>query len=230
MAKAKKVTGTAQRTSTRATTAGAQKVRRSGGPSAPPSKAMDAAAPSSDTRGGALAATAEAIGRTLGRTTAVIAGRLHGKDDGLTLLERDHRVLESILKEGVDADEQSGADRKAILARLAHELTTHELMEEKVLYPALKSHSEARDIVLEGYQEHHVADLLMKELEKLPPSDERWGAKLQVLKENIEHHIEEEEGDMFKLARTLMSEEQLEELGVRMRELKDQAQGRADAD
>jgi len=57
----------------------------------------------------------------------------------------------------------------------------------------------------------------------MPPSDERWGAKLTVLKENIEHHIEEEEGDMFKTARSILSEEQLEALGAQMRELKARA-------
>ena len=138
----------------------------------------------------------------------------------MTLLERDHRLLESLLKQADETDEHSGTERRAILTRIAQELSTHELMEEKVLYPALKSHSETKDIVLEGYQEHHVADLVMKELQKMPPSDERWGAKLTVLKENIEHHIEEEEGDMFKTARSILSDEQLEALGAQMRELR----------
>jgi hemerythrin-like domain-containing protein len=138
----------------------------------------------------------------------------------LTLLERDHRLLESLLKQADETDEHSGTERRAILSRIAQELSTHELMEEQVLYPALKSHSETKDIVLEGYQEHHVADLVMKELQKMPPSDERWGAKLTVLKENIEHHIEEEEGDMFKTARSILSDEQLEALGAQMRELR----------
>jgi hypothetical protein len=100
------------------------------------------------------------------------------------------------------------------------ELRMHELMEEKVLYPALKPHARARDIVLEGYQEHHVADVLVKELERLPPSDERWGAKFKVLKENIEHHIEEEEGDMFRTARVVLTRHQLDSIGRRMEALK----------
>ena len=99
----------------------------------------------------------------------------------------------------------------------------HELIEEKVLYPVLKSHAEARDIVLEGYQEHHVADIVLKELQRMPPSDERWGAKLKVLKENIEHHIEEEEGEMFKTARAVLSRNQLQELGTLMQTMKDEA-------
>jgi hemerythrin-like domain-containing protein len=65
-----------------------------------------------------------------------------------------------------------------------------------------------------------VADLLVKELHGLARSDERWGPKLKVLKENIEHHIEEEEGDMFPTARSVMSRAELEELGARMEAMK----------
>ena len=74
--------------------------------------------------------------------------------------------------------------------------------------------------MLEGYQEHHVADIVLQELQQLPPSDERWGAKLKVLKENIEHHIEEEEGEMLSTARSVLSRYELENLGRRMQALK----------
>ncbi len=171
----------------------------------------------------AMNAAAGAIGRALGRTTAAVAERLPwgGRDDALALLERDHRRLEELLKTGTAA--RAVARRSAILQIIARELTVHELIEEKVLYPVLKSHAEARDIVLEGYQEHHVADIVLKELQRMPPSDERWGAKLKVLKENIEHHIEEEEGEMFKTARAVLSRNQLQELGTLMQTMKDEA-------
>jgi hemerythrin superfamily protein len=168
-------------------------------------------------------AAAGAIGRALGRTTAAVAKRLPwgGRLDALDLLERDHRRLEELLKTGTAA--RAVARRSAILQVIARELTVHELIEEKVLYPVLKSHAEARDIVLEGYQEHHVADIVLKELQQMPPSDERWGAKLKVLKENLEHHIEEEEGEMFKTARTVLSRNQLQELGTLMQAMKEEA-------
>jgi hypothetical protein len=189
------------------------------------SKAASGARPRGRSRPGSstLNATAQAIGRTLGQTTAAIIDRLPwgGRSDALDLLERDHRRLEELLKSGTAA--RAAARRTAILGTITRELTAHELIEEKVLYPELKSHAEARDIVLEGYQEHHVADVVLKELQRLPPSDERWGAKLKVLKENIEHHIEEEEGEMFKTARTVLSRKQLQELGTRMQAMKDEA-------
>ena len=95
-------------------------------------------------------------------------------------------------------------------------------IEEEIFYPALKEHPKAKDIVLEGYEEHHVVDLLMGELEALDVADETWGAKAKVMKENIEHHIEEEEGEMFKQARQVFDRQELEDLGARMAERKAQ--------
>jgi len=140
--------------------------------------------------------------------------------DAIELLERDHRRLEDLLKKGEDTTPRAVKARSELLDIITSELNAHELIEEKVLYPALKSHPEAKDIVLEGYQEHHVADLLLKELHHLAKRDERWGPKLKVLKENIEHHIEEEEDKMFPTARSVLSRAELENLGVRMEALK----------
>ena len=91
--------------------------------------------------------------------------------------------------------------REELFATIKGELTVHEIIEEEIFYPELKAHPKAKDIVLEGYEEHHVVDLLMGELESLDVDDETWGAKAKVMKENVEHHIEEEEGDMFRKAR-----------------------------
>ena len=74
--------------------------------------------------------------------------------------------------------------------------------------------------MLEGFEEHHVVDELMGELEPTPVTSEQWGAKLTVMKENIEHHIEEEEGEMFTQARQVFDTDELESLGARMLELK----------
>ena len=82
--------------------------------------------------------------------------------------------------------------------------------------PALKEFAKTKDIALEAYEEHHVVDMVMAELEATPVSDETWAAKLTVAKENLEHHIEEEENEMFKQARQVMDDAQLEELGDRM--------------
>ena len=140
--------------------------------------------------------------------------------DAIDLLEDDHRRLETLLDAGEKTTARAVKRRAEIIARLTRELKAHELIEEKVLYPALKPHARARDIVLEGYQEHHVADVVLKELRRMRTSDERWGAKFKVLKENIEHHIEEEEGDMFKTARKVFTRDELVEFRTEMSELK----------
>jgi hemerythrin superfamily protein len=99
-------------------------------------------------------------------------------------------------------------------------LNIHELIEEQLLYPTLRSHPEAKDIVLEGYQEHHVADLLLKELHDLARSNDQWSAKFKVLKEILTHHIQEEEGTMFGLARGALGRDDLHELGEKMAVIK----------
>jgi len=139
--------------------------------------------------------------------------------DAVKLLEKDHRRFEKLMEEGEDTTARARKRRKDVLSTLAAEIAAHERKEEKVLYPALKRHSEARDIVLEGYQEHHVADVLVGELKNMDPADERWGAKFKVLKESLEHHIEEEEGHMFRTARSVLGRDRLEELGRRMQAL-----------
>ena len=154
---------------------------------------------------------------------AAVARRLpwaRDENDPIVLLETDHRRFEELLKQGEETTARAVKRRTALLDTLTAELNVHEAIEEKILYPALKSHPEARDLVLEGYQEHHVADLIVKELHRLARDDEKWGAKFKVLKENIEHHIEEEEKDMFPTARAIMSREELNELGARMKTLR----------
>ena len=138
------------------------------------------------------------------------------KPDAIEVLEREHRRFEELLKQGEKTTERARTTRRELLATLTAELNAHELMEEKVLYPALQTHPQAHEIVLEGFEEHHVADLIVTELREVATNDEAWGAKFKVLKENIEHHIKEEEGNMFRLARGIFSREELRLLAARM--------------
>ena len=131
--------------------------------------------------------------------------------------------MEDLLKQGEDTTERAVKGRTELLKMLTRELTAHEQIEEEVFYPALRKYPEARDIVLEGFQEHHVADLIVTELHGMARDNEQWGAKFKVLKENIEHHIEEEEGPMFRTARGVMSRDELLRLGARMVRMKAEA-------
>jgi len=170
-----------------------------------------------------LASAATVVGGAVAGAVAAVTKRLpwtKSDDDAIALLERDHRRFEDLLKQGEETTERAVKGRTELLKMLTTELNLHELVEEKILYPALKSHPEARDIVLEGYQEHHVADVLTGELHDLPPSDEQWGAKFKVLKESLEHHIKEEENDMFRRARGIFSRDDLRRLGAEIARMK----------
>ena len=145
--------------------------------------------------------------------------------DAISLLKADHDKMKKLLNELETTTERGVKTRTELFATIKGELMVHETIEEEIFYPELKSHPKARDIVLEGYEEHHVVDLLMGELEALDVTDESWGAKALVMKENIEHHIEEEEGDMFKKARDVFSPSELEDLGSRMEARKKELQG-----
>ena len=144
--------------------------------------------------------------------------------DALSLLKDDHQKMRKLLDELESTTERGVKTREELFSRIKGELTVHEIIEEEIFYPTLKQHPKAKEIVLEGYEEHHVVDLLMSELEGLDVTDETWGAKALVMKENIEHHIEEEEGEMFKQAREVFDTQELDDLGARMEERRTSAQ------
>ena len=142
--------------------------------------------------------------------------------DAIRLLTDDHDKMKQLLEQGDKTTERGMKTRTDLLQRIKSELTVHEIIEEEIFYPALKEHPKARELVLEGYEEHHVVDNVMAELEQTAVDDEVWGAKFTVMKENIEHHIEEE-GEMFPQARQVFEEAELQALGEQMAARKEQA-------
>ena len=142
------------------------------------------------------------------------------ENDPIALLMTDHRRFEKLLEEGEKTTERARRGRREILKALTSALSVHEAIEEQILYPALEPHPEARKTTLEGYEEHHVADSILSELKDVAADDEKWAAKFKVLKENIAHHIEEEERMMFPAARGVLEPEELLALGARMRALR----------
>jgi Hemerythrin HHE cation binding domain len=144
--------------------------------------------------------------------------------DALRLLKDDHDKMRKLLTELESTTERGVKTREELFSKIKGELTIHEIIEEEIFYPALKDHPRAKEIVLEGYEEHHVVDTVMAELEGLPVEDESWGPKAKVMQENVEHHMEEEEGEMFEKARQVFDREELEDLGTRMEQRKTEAQ------
>ena len=132
--------------------------------------------------------------------------------DPFALLKSDHDKV-SELFERIEA--ASGQAKVDIFKKIQSELEVHTHVEEKILYPALRNAEETRDITLEAYEEHQVVKDLLAELAAGEPND-RWDAKLTVLKENVEHHVDEEENDMFGKAKDVLSNEEAEALGDQM--------------
>ena len=140
------------------------------------------------------------------------------------LLKEDHQKVSGLFSQIEPTTERAEKTRTELFAKLKEELDIHARIEETILYPAIKQAAETREIVLEGFEEHHVVKMLLKELESLPVDTEQWTAKMKVLKENVEHHVEEEEGEMFQKARQVLSEDEINSLGEQMGQLKEQLQ------
>jgi hemerythrin-like domain-containing protein len=149
--------------------------------------------------------------------------------DAFELLEKDHRKVEKIFEQLEPTTERAVKTRGELFEKLKHELDVHAHIEETILYPVLKRVAETREVTFEGYEEHGVAKRLLEEMSVMDVDSEVWTAKLKVLKENIEHHVEEEEGEMFKEARSALSQEEIDEIGEKMQLRKKQLAASASA-
>lgn len=141
--------------------------------------------------------------------------------DAFELLKNDHKKVSQLFEE---IESASGPSKKQLFNQLKSELDLHAHVEEQIFYPALENKEESRDITLEAYEEHKVVKDLLAELASGSPSDE-WNAKLKVLKENVEHHVEEEEGELFDKAEDVLSDGQIERLGAEMEAEKARQEG-----
>jgi hemerythrin-like domain-containing protein len=136
--------------------------------------------------------------------------------DAFELLKQDHEKVSGIFEKLEPTTERGVKTREELFAQLKQELDIHARIEEEIFYPAIREAKETHEITLEAFEEHAVVKQLLSELDELPKDDETWGAKLKVLKENVEHHVDEEEDEMFPGARKVLSSEQIEQLGARM--------------
>jgi len=118
-------------------------------------------------------------------------------------------------------DEAINSGSKDTFMQIRSELYSHMSGEEEVLYPMLRDRNVTRDVAMEGYQEHHVAKLLLSELEVMDERSDMWIPKLKVLKENVKHHVEEEERHMFPDAQREISTSESKEIAQKYLEFKD---------
>ncbi len=139
--------------------------------------------------------------------------------DAIKLLEDDHEKVKGLFR---TFEKARSEDRKKQLAdEIMMELEVHSQIEEEIFYPAVREKVGEDELVAEAVEEHHVVDVLMKEIKQLEPSDERFEAKMTVLIENVEHHIEEEEKEMLPDAKKKLGKD-VEALGDQMEQRKQQ--------
>jgi hemerythrin-like domain-containing protein len=134
--------------------------------------------------------------------------------NAITMLKADHVVLKRLLRELNEAS--AVKQRERLVNELERAIKTHAQIEEEVFYPAFKARTEKTgdvDMFYEAAEEHHVVDMVLPALKAANPKSHEFEAKAKVLKDLIEHHVKEEETEMFAAARKVFEEEQLRELG-----------------
>ena len=129
------------------------------------------------------------------------------------LLKADHQKVAELFDR---LDAASGRAKLNIFREIKSELELHTHIEEKFFYPALEPPKETHDLTLEAFEEHNVVKMLLAELSNAKSADDEWQAKAKVLRENVEHHVKEEENELFDKADDLLSDEKIETLGQEM--------------
>ena len=145
-------------------------------------------------------------------------------NDAIVMLKDDHKEILAAFKKFEEAGEGALKTKGGLVDRIIELLTVHTYIENEVMYPRVRELvPELEDDVLESYEEHHVADVLVMELSMMTPDDERFDAKTTVLIENVRHHIEEEEDEWFPQVREALGRSALQEIGEAMLESKKKA-------
>lgn len=133
-----------------------------------------------------------------------------------TVLQMDHARIASLLERMAITSTRGTKRRTQLFAKLKWELTMHTQAERTVLYSVLEDHPQARDCVAQAREEHILISDLLDDLEATSPADHTWCAKLKTLKWNVELHIAEEEGQLFRAAHEILSRGQAGMLGEQM--------------
>lgn len=140
--------------------------------------------------------------------------------DALELLKKDHRKVGDLFAQfKATKDEKK---HQQLFEQIRAELETHTYIEETVLYPTFEKYGDLKAMVLEAYEEHKQIKTLINEVTALSEGSERFDAKLKVMGENVEHHVKEEEDDIFPKVRKLFDQQQLEQLGLELEAAKKQ--------
>jgi hemerythrin-like domain-containing protein len=146
--------------------------------------------------------------------------------NAIDLLEQQHREVEELFEEFESAGENAKKTKERLCSELADALAVHAEIEEKLFYPESKQEN-TEDILRESVEEHLSMKRLLADIVEGEVEDEQFEARIEVLKEQVEHHVEEEEKELFPKVRKALSREELDDLGTRMQTLAEEleAQG-----
>jgi hemerythrin superfamily protein len=143
--------------------------------------------------------------------------------NAITLLKNDHKTVEALFKRFEKLGPRAVKSKQDVVERIVRELSIHAAIEEMIFYPAIRravDEGDVEDMVLESLEEHHIVKWVLSELDGMNPEHERFDAKVTVLMENVRHHVEEEEQDLFPQVSKLLGRSRLDELGDAMAKLK----------
>jgi hemerythrin superfamily protein len=135
--------------------------------------------------------------------------------NALDLLKQQHEEVTKLFKQFKKLEEGGTAERRELFVMIADRLSAHATIEEQYFYPSIKAEN-TEELLREAVEEHLAVKRILADLLEMDPRDENFNAKMTVIMENVEHHIEEEETELFKLVRKVLSEDQLLALGVQM--------------
>jgi len=143
--------------------------------------------------------------------------------DPIEMLTTDHEKVKQLFRAYEAAGDRAYDRKQEIADEVFTELEIHSAIEEEIFYPALQDsgEEEGKKIVAEAIEEHRIVKQLISELRALDLQDEQFDAKFKVLTENVEHHAEEEESEMFPVVEDVL-EDELEELGTQMKARKEE--------
>ena len=144
--------------------------------------------------------------------------------DAIVLLKNDHKEIRRLFREFEQAGDDATKTKGRLVDQIIELLTVHTYLENEVMYPRVRELlPDLEDDVLESYEEHHVADVLVMELAGMKPDAERFDAKTTVLIENVRHHIDEEEQEWFPRVRDGLGRKRLQEIGAQMEKARQKA-------
>jgi hemerythrin superfamily protein len=141
--------------------------------------------------------------------------------NAIALLKADHRAVEELFDKLAGLNGKSARNKKSIVEKIIRELSIHAAIEEQIFYPAVRREiPEEREMVLESLEEHNVIKWELDALQSMNVNDERYDAKIKVLKDATLHHIEEEENGLFPKVRESFDNARLNELGTQLERAK----------